>query len=489
MSPVKHIVRFVLDSRIVEIDFKNSANGLRPTTTVLNYLRSLSDHKGVKEGCAEGDCGACTVVLGEVVNGKMQYKAVTSCLLFLPMIHGKQLITIENLACQKNGKQTLHPVQQAIVDCYGTQCGYCTPGVVMSMFALYKNHSNPSREIIEDALTGNLCRCTGYQSIINAAEMASKNTEKDQFSESEPPIIELLNEINSDKRWLEIQTAVCHYFQPLTLNQALKIRLKYPEVIVINGATDTALRQTKKHESLNSILDLSRIAQLSHFSDNPDHLQVNSSISIEKLKTISVDYFPSLSQMLNVFGSLQIRNMATIGGNICSASPIGDILPVLIAYKAEVIVYNLQQIRILKFEEFIKGYRQTDIQKDELLVGVIIPKSTEGLIVKSYKISKRKNLDISTVSACFSLKLDANHVSEIILAFGGVAAFTKRAVKTEKFLTGKNWDQTIVEQAMSILYNEFQPIDDARANADTRKIMARNLLLKFFLETNNEQSK
>ncbi len=489
MSPVKHIVRFVLDNRIVEIDFKNAANGLKPTTTVLNYLRSLSDHKGVKEGCAEGDCGACTVVLGEVVNGKMQYKAVTSCLLFLPMIHGKQLITIENLACQKNGKQTLHPVQQAIVDCYGTQCGYCTPGVVMSMFALYKNHSNPSREIIADALTGNLCRCTGYQSIVNAAEMACKNTEKDHFSESEPKVIELLNEINSDKRWLEIQTAVCHYFQPLTLNQALKIRLKYPEVIVINGATDTALRQTKKHESLNLILDLSRIVQLSHFSDNPDHLQVNSGISIEKLKTISADYFPSLYQMLNVFGSLQIRNMATLGGNICSASPIGDILPVLIAYKAEVIVCNLQQIRILKFEEFIKGYRQTDIQKDELLVGVIIPKSTEGLIVKSYKISKRKNLDISTVSACFSLKLDANHVSEIILAFGGVAAFTKRAVKTEKFLTGKNWDQTIVEQAMRILYNEFQPIDDARANADTRKIMARNLLLKFFSETNNEQSK
>lgn len=199
MSPRHNIIQFVLNDRIVSVDF-DSGTELKPTTTVLNYLRSLPFHKGVKEGCAEGDCGACTVILAENLDGKLVYKAVDSCLVFLPMIHGKQLITVENLA--DAGK--LHPVQQEMVNHNGSQCGYCTPGIVMSLFGLYKNHHKPEREIIEDSLTGNLCRCTGYQPIIKAAESACSNVDNDKFKVHEATIISLLHEINRDKTTIEI---------------------------------------------------------------------------------------------------------------------------------------------------------------------------------------------------------------------------------------------------------------------------------------------
>jgi len=485
MNVSKDIIRFVLDNRIIEIDFAKSDSGLKPTTTVLNYLRSFFGHKGVKEGCAEGDCGACTVVLGEAVDGKMQYKAVTSCLLFLPMIHGKQLITVENLSWSENGKQFLHPVQQALIDNYGSQCGYCTPGIVMAMFALYKNHFNPSREVIADALTGNLCRCTGYQSVLKAAEQACNNGGIDHFAKNEAQTISLLTQINSGNDLLEIIVAGRKYFKPGNLHQALEIRNNYPEVLIAGGASDIALLQTKKHVALMEILDISSVNELNGFHEDEQSFYFGSGLSIERLKWLSEDRLPALFNMLKVFGSLQIRNMATLGGNVASASPIGDTLPVLVACRASVCLSSLSGNREVKIENFIKGYRTTDIRQDEILTGVIIPRLSQNSIIKSYKISKRKDLDISTVSACFSLKLDNNRISDIVLAYGGVAAFTKRANKTEHFLTGKEWTRQVVEEAMKIVYYEFEPLTDARAGADTRRIMARNLLLKFFSETSN----
>ena len=478
MSSPRDKIQFVLNDRIVTVDFTANPE-LIPTTTVLNYLRSFPLHKGVKEGCAEGDCGACSVVIAENHKGKLTYKTIDSCLVFLPMIHGKQLITVENLA----DAGTLHPVQQEMVNYNGSQCGYCTPGVVMSLFGLYKNHHKPEREVIEDSLTGNLCRCTGYQSIIKAAEHACSCVDTDKFKLHETKIAALLDEINLDKSTVEISTPYQNYYKPLTLLEALSYRRKYPHAIIVSGASDTALRQTKKREFLAEILDISDIPELKYFVEDAKVFNIGAGLNLEQLKSYSAENFPALHKMLQIFGSLQIRNLATIGGNIGSASPIGDTLPLLIAYKAKIKLQSPDSERLVNLEDFIKGYRLTDIRYDELITAVHIPKLQADTFVYSYKVSKRKDLDISTVSSGFSVKLEGGHVKEIILAFGGMADRPKRASETERYLLYKPWTRANVEHAMKTLIHEFTPISDARSGAEYRKLVAGNLLLKFYSET------
>lgn len=481
---MNNCIKFLLDDNIVEIDFSNEKD-LKPTTTVLNYLRSLGNHKGVKEGCAEGDCGACTVVIAETGQGKkIKYKAVDSCLIFLPMIHGKQLITVENLSHRNNGKVILHPVQEMLVNSFGTQCGYCTPGFIMSLFALYKNHKNPAREIIEDSLSGNLCRCTGYQSILEAAAEACKKNEDDLFSKNADKTMEILQNINSDRTSIMIDTEKQTYFRPFTLDDALMLRKHYENAVVINGATDIALKQTKKNELLTEIIDLSGVEELKIYDEETDGFYFGAGMSLETLKAISEKEFPALYDILRLFGSLQIRNIATIGGNIGSASPIGDTLPLLFAYRAKVIVQSSKNKREIDIEDFIKGYRKTDLGSDELITSVFIPKPDKNVYVKSFKVSKRKDLDISTVSLSCRMIQEKNRIKDIILAYGGMAETTGRAKKTEEYLAGKIWNRKTIEGAMKIVYEEFKPISDARSSEEFRKVIAKNLLMKIYLDLN-----
>jgi len=377
-------ISFVLDGELINLDFRNNGE-LKPTTTVLNYLRSYPEHKGVKEGCAEGDCGACTVVIAEPDGSeKMKYTAVDSCLVFLPMIHGKQLITVENLEQHVSGKTILHPVQKAMVENYGAQCGYCTPGIIMSMFALYKNHHLPSKEIVADALTGNLCRCTGYQPIADAATISCSNHGTDHFTDNEKKILALLAQVNKSET-IEIEKGEQKYFVPFTLSEALRLRKEYPGAIIINGSTDTALRQTKKHEVLHKIIDLSHIAELKHFQNTDKSIIVGAGTTIEKLRKISEKKLPAFHSLLSVFGSLQIRSLATIGGNVGSASPIGDTLPLLFAHRALITVKNNQSERVIPIDKFITGYRRIDLKPDELIVAIEIPFPSENEIVWSQK--------------------------------------------------------------------------------------------------------
>lgn len=473
-------IEFVLDGEIQQIAFSDQ---LGPTTTVLNFLRSNPIHKGVKEGCAEGDCGACTVVLGELnPSGKISYKAVDSCLIFLPMLQGKQLITIENLAKQTNGNIELHPVQKAMVDCNGSQCGFCTPGFTMSMFALYKSENEPSREVIEDTLTGNLCRCTGYEPIIQATKDSCVHNGDDHFTTDEAVIIGLLNEI-ARREQKQITTATQKYYQPTTKSEALQLRYRNPEALLVNGGTDIALRVTKRNEVLKEIIDLSNVGDLKKCAVTGYTVKFGAGMSLEAVKDVALEELPALHEALAVFGSKQIRSLATLGGNLGSASPIGDTLPILMAYNAEIKVQNLSGDRKINMNDFVLDYRKTALKRDELISSVIVPKPDEQTKIRFYKVSKRKDLDISTVSAGFSVKLDSGIVYSITLAYGGMAALTKRANNAEDFLIGKAWTRENIEEAMELIAHEFTPISDARSGADFRKLAAKNLLMKFWLET------
>jgi xanthine dehydrogenase small subunit len=477
---MQQTISFVLDGKIQTVDFQKDYT---PTTTVLNYLRANPCHKGVKEGCAEGDCGACTVAVGELTHDKIEYKAIDSCLVFLPMIHGKQLITVENLSQKKNAENELHPVQQAMVDCNGSQCGYCTPGIIMSMFALYKNENNPVKETIEDALTGNLCRCTGYKPIIEATAKSCVHDGFDQFTNDEKQIVDLLLQIRNESNSVEIINEKQKYFQPKTKAEALELRNKKQNSILINGATDVALRVTKRHELLEEIIDLSNIDELKKCTKTEYLIKFGAGMNLEEVKTISKNELPALYETLAVFGSKQIRSLATFGGNVGSGSPIGDTLPTLMAYNAEIKLQSVDGERRINMNNYILGYRKTERQPNEIITKIIIPKPAPNTTVKFYKVSKRKDLDISTVSAGFSLTLKNNIVEAITLAYGGMAAVTKRAAKAEQHLVGKKWDRIFIEQAMELIAEEFTPISDARSGAEFRTLASKNLLLKFWSET------
>ena len=481
-----------------------------PNLTLLEFLRRQG-LAGSKEGCAEGDCGACTVAIVERnVEGKPTFRAVNSCLIPVCLMAGREIVSVEGVANAELGTRnsklsSLHPVQRALVENHGSQCGYCTPGIVCSLFEGFYRDDLHTSDDLDDQLSGNLCRCTGYRPIRDAAIEAfgerRTRADGDAFSES-------LKLADTSLGGVQYQVSGEKFLRPTGLGELLQLIREQPEARLIAGGTEVGLEISKRFQKFSTLISIEAVGELKHVEFTNDEWRIGAAVTLTEIEDKLEGEFPALGTMLCVFGSRQIRNRATIGGNLVTASPIGDCAPVLLALDARVVLVGqasrrspseestgkfetgatpvLQQ-RVLPISEFFLAYRKTAIQAGEVLKTIILPRdvSAPGRARKTawFKVSKRREMDISTVAACFTVDLDGNsRVCHARLAYGGVAAMPARALQTERALLGQPWNAETIQSVLPILSREFTPISDVRGSAEYRRGLITSLLEKFFAE-------
>lgn len=484
-STYRKTLRFILDNEVVEID------GVDPNRTVLQYLREDIGRCGTKEGCAEGDCGACTVVVADIdESGKrLRARAVNSCIQFLPTLDGKELLTVESLSGESD---ELHPAQQAMIDCHGSQCGFCTPGFVMSLFALYKGNASPTRREIDGALVGNLCRCTGYSPIVDAARAMYEETPhaenwltqscRSRAGADERQRIEKLRALVTDEP-LCVEANGRKYFAPRKLGQLAALVSEYPTATILAGGTDVGLWVTKQFRDLDIVIYTGNVSGLTDIAVGEGYLDIGASVSIADAMPVIIAHYPSLEELFVRFASPPIRNVATLGGNIANGSPIGDSMPALIVLDTELILRAGEETRPIALSDFYLAYQQTALQPGEFLERIRIPLPVDGARIQSYKVSKRFDQDISAVCGAYHLRLDGGTVAGISIAYGGMAAIPARAKRCEQTLVGNEWNEASIDRAMLALDEDFSPITDMRASSEYRRQVCRNLLKRFYYET------
>lgn len=452
-----------------------------PNMTVLNYLRQQCNLTGTKEGCASGDCGACTVVVAEVINDQLSYRSINSCLTFMATLHGKQLITVEGLAV---GKQ-LHSTQQAMVNCHGSQCGYCTPGFVMSLFALQKNPLQNTS--IEAALAGNLCRCTGYRPIVEAANESLSADKNDQFTQAELQTIASLNAIQ-DTSLVTNAERNAHCFMPKSVEAFAQFYLDHPKAHILAGSTDLALEVTQFHRPLDILISLNKVDALQSILLENDHLVIGAAAKIQDCIPQLTEHFPDFGQLLQRFASLQIRNQATFGGNIANASPIGDSAPLLIALNASLQLRKGDQRRIIALDDFFLDYKKTQLDQSEFIEAIHIPLLKGNQAFKAYKVSKRIDDDISAVCLGLCISLENGIIQDARLGFGGMAALPKRAPHCEQALIGQPFCEATFQKASTFIEQDFSPLSDFRASQTYRLLVSQNLIQKSHIEISQDMN-
>ena len=470
-----NIIEFILNNKIHRISNPD------PNETILNFIRYKLKKNGTKEGCAEGGCGACTIVLGELINNNIYYKAINACIAFLPTLNGKQLILVEDLM-SSDGK--LHPVQNAMVKFHGSQCGFCTPGFVMSMFAMYKNNKSLNDEIVNDSLSGNLCRCTGYRPIIDAAKSLNKKIDNDEFVKFKKKTIKLFKKIKIKN--VEIKKENKKYFAPNTIKELKKVLKKNPDAKLLSGGTDLSLEVTKARKEIKKIISLNSIKELDFINNKKNEIEVGAGTSLLQFEKFVKKYYPDFNTILKRYGSVQIRNVGTIAGNIATASPIGDTLPLLLSLDSKVILDGPKKRELIPINKFFISYRKTRLKKGQFIYSVKIPIYKKN-IFKAYKISKRFDDDISSVCGSFNIEIDKNRIKKIKIAYGGMSEIPKRAKNTEKILINSIFSEKIFIKAIKNLEKDYKPIDDMRASKSYRMEVAKNLLMKCFLEVKNKK--
>ena len=474
---VHKTIRFVRRGELVCLD------NVPPSRTLLEVLREDLACTGTKEGCGEGDCGACTVVLGEIEGPALRFRAVNSCIRLAHSIDGMALWTVEDIAGE--GGQ-LHPAQQAMVNCHASQCGFCTPGFVMSLFSMYQNHvvtgDRPiTRALAQEELSGNLCRCTGYRPILDAAQAmgALPDLPVDQAS-----VLQKLQQLLQITPGLQPDST---YKLPLTLQQLLETRAQHPDAQLVAGCTDVGLWVTKLHMQFSKVLDVTRVAELRRVEDYPQHIAIGAAVPLTDAFAALVAGRPQLRTFANRFAGLPVRNSGTLGGNVVNGSPIGDSMPLLIALGAHVVLMSIRGHRELPLEKLYTGYRKNVMAADEVLAWIKVPKAGADENVQVYKISKRYDDDISAVCLAINLEIKGNVAVSASIGAGGVAATPVRAAKTEAALVGQPWTQATVTQAMVTLRAEFSPISDMRASSAYRVQVLGNLLQRYWLESQGMQ--
>ncbi|MGI4721246.1 MAG: xanthine dehydrogenase small subunit [Janthinobacterium lividum] len=453
-----------------------------PTQTILQHLREDLHCTGTKEGCAEGDCGACTVVIGSLEGGELALKAVNSCIQFTPTLDGKALFTVEDLQAADG---TLHPVQQALVECHGSQCGFCTPGFAMSLWGMYLKQEGrpPSRCQIDDALSGNLCRCTGYRPIIDAArrmvELPPAAFDRAALADR----LRLLQRAHG----FSYEAGGGRFHVPRTLEELVRLRAEHPAALLLAGSTDVGLWVTKHMREVDEIIYLGQVEALKTVREADGLLEIGAGVTLNDAYAAVCRHYPDeLGEMWQRFASLPIRNAGTLGGNVANGSPIGDSMPWLIALGARIVLRGAAGERVLALEDFYLGYQQKDLQAGEFVAALRIPLPRAGARFRTYKLAKRFDQDISAVCAAFAITLDGDTVASARIAFGGMAATPKRAAGAEAALTGQPWTEAVMRAAMAALAQDYAPLSDMRASSAYRMGAAQNLLRRFWLETRGE---
>jgi xanthine dehydrogenase small subunit len=484
-------VRYLLDGELRTVD------GIDPTRTVLQHLREDLGRTGTKEGCAEGDCGACTVVLAELAGGRVRYRAVNACIQFVPTLDGRALFTVETLKDRATG--ALHPVQAALADGHGSQCGFCTPGFVMSLFALYKSQPAPDRAAINDALAGNLCRCTGYRPIVEAGKhmyslgaaipaarqdcvRAPAGSKSRAASKSETDLARALRGLRR-RKGLVLRHASGAFHSPRTADELAALREALPDSRLLAGGTDVGLWVTKQHRPLGDLIYLGNVADLLRVDETGGRLDIGAAVALTDAVAALDRHYPELRELWRRFASPPIRNAGTLAGNVANGSPIGDSMPPLIALGASVVLRRGADRRELPLEDLYVAYQKTALRPGEFVERVRVPLARPGVRCAAYKVSKRFDQDISAVCAAFALALEGGTIRRARVAFGGMAATPKRAPACEAALAGQAWDAATCERAAAALAADYAPIADMRASAAYRLRVAQNLLRKFHLES------
>ncbi|MBN9076050.1 MAG: xanthine dehydrogenase small subunit [Rhizobiales bacterium] len=476
MTAIRSEIRFILNGEEVRLA------EVAPDETLLDYLRLRRSLTGTKEGCAEGDCGACTVLVGRLTPDGLVYESVNSCIRFLGSLDGTHVVTVEHLAPVAG---RLHPVQQAMVDFHGSQCGFCTPGFVMSLYALWMQDPKPSDRRIEKALQGNLCRCTGYEAIVRAARAISSygDANDDPLAAERAEIAGRLNAMRDGAR-VEIGTGSKRFFIPASVDDLADLLETEPKATIVAGATDVGLWVTKFMREIAPVVFIGHLDELRRTSEKDGVLSIGAGVSYTEAFRLLAGRVPALATLIDRIGGEQVRNMGTIGGNIANGSPIGDTPPPLIALGATLTLRKGRSRRTITLEEFFIDYGKQDRRPGEFVEAVHVPLPAAGSRFAIYKVTKRRDEDITATLGAFNLMLDASgKVEKIRIAYGGMAATPKRAHAVEAAIAGKPWTRETVDAALAEYERDFRPLTDMRASADYRMLASKNLLVRFFLET------
>ena len=469
--------------RPIQFHFRGAIHridGLPPTHTVLRYLRETGLATGTKEGCNEGDCGACTVVLGErddEAPGGVRLAPANACLLLLPMLDGKALFTVEDLASLAGGG--LHPVQQALVEGHGSQCGFCTPGFTMALFALYENHPDADRAQVTDALAGNLCRCTGYRPIVDALPVARARA---RVALDRAPLRVALDALATAPD-LDYHAGGERFSAPRSLAALAAARLARPDARLVAGATDLGLLVTKQLRTLPDLIGVGAVDALRAMARGPAGLSIGAGARLADAFAALTAFEPGWAGLARRFAGPSVRHTGTLGGNLANASPIGDLMPGLIALGARVVLRQGDTLRRLPLEDFYLAYQRTALARGEFIQAVELPPAPPGRRFRCWKIARRHDQDISALCGAFALTLERGRVDDIRIAFGGMAATPRRATATETTLLGEPWRAATVERAAAVLGAEFTPLTDLRASAAYRRRVAANLLRRLWHDT------